>query len=112
MGNLNQFYMMGRVVAPAVSLDPPPGGAPARMLAIQPGTGPHPPRDAGPPLEFVAAGPQAEIAQALEPGQAVLLRGKLRQEVWGDGPETRLVAYVQAIELLAGGQRRRSTEEG
>lgn len=96
MGNLNQFYFMGRV-ASAPEASEGEAGQVVR-LAIQPGTGGRPPRSE--PLAFRAYGPQAEAAKALQVGQAVLLRGQLRQEASG------LEARVQAIELLAGEGRR------
>ncbi|MGE0707262.1 MAG: hypothetical protein AB7N76_16375 [Planctomycetota bacterium] len=65
------------------------------LLAVSPGTGHRAPRSA-PPLRLLASGPQFEPAKALSEGQAVLLRGQLRQDDGG------LSAHVQAIELLVG----------
>ena len=92
MGNLNQFYLMGRVASPPRASE---DGSQV-TLAVSPGTGHRAPRSA-PPLTLIALGPQLEAAKALEKGQAVLLRGQLRQE------ESGLTARVQAIELLADG---------
>ena len=93
MGNLNQFYLMGRV---ARALQEVEGGV---SLALNPGTGARAPRGAQ-PLDLFVAGPQVPAAKALTVGTPVLLRGQLRQE--GDEAGSRLVARVQAIEILAG----------
>ncbi|RMG08936.1 MAG: hypothetical protein D6731_20875, partial [Planctomycetota bacterium] len=98
MGNLNQFYLLGRVASPptVVALE---GERSVVNLAILPGTGPRAPRGPVHPLDLEAHGPQVEAARSLRVGQAVLLRGQLRQEERGGGP--RLVARVQAIELVS-----------
>ena len=93
MGNLNQFYLMGRVARAPQEVE---GGV---KLALNPGTGARAPRGAQ-PLDLFVAGPQVPAAKALSVGVPVLLRGQLRQE--GDEGGSRLVARVQAIEVLAG----------
>ncbi len=102
MGNLNQFYVMGRLAArPRVESAE---GEARVVLALLPGTGARAPRGVRiDPLELLAVGPQAPVAEALQEGQAVLLRGQLRQEPGPDGGPGRLTARVQAIELLAEG---------
>lgn len=102
MGNLNQFYVMGRLAArPRVESAE---GEPRVLLSLLPGTGARAPRGVRiDPLELLAVGPQAPVAEALQEGQAVLLRGQLRQEAGPEGAPGRLTARVQAIELLAEG---------
>ena len=99
MGNLNQFYLMGRLAKA-----PEAGTVDERAivnLTITPGTGQRSPRGPVESLQLEAHGPQVETAMTLRVGQGVLLRGQLRQELRGDAP--RLVARVQAIELIVGG---------
>lgn len=109
MGNLNKFYLMGRV---ARAPEPVPGEGEARaLIPVVPGTGFRAPRGRGPDaLMLLAAGPQVGTALALRPGQSVLLRGQLQQELRRnpDGSErSELVALVQAIDLIADGGPRR-----
>jgi hypothetical protein len=109
VGNLNQFYLMGRV-ANSPSPGTTPDGRPLVELSIMPGTGSRSPRGPVEPLILEAHGPQVDVAKGLNVGQCVLLRGQLRQEPRGGTAEepgpARLVARVQAIELLAEGARR------
>ena len=98
MGNLNQFYLLGRLVSAPVTLADPKGEA--VVLLVQPGTGARAPRGA-PPLRLLAGGPQLEPAKALVEGEAVLLRGQLRQEP-SESEAGELVAWVQAIEPVLG----------
>ena len=103
MGNLNQFYIMGRVTkAPEVGVGA--DSKPSVTIALQPGTGGRAPRGPSQPLLLEACGPQVDAAKALSVGQSVLLRGQLRQEERNGA--SLLVARVQAIELLAGSEGR------
>lgn len=105
MGNLNKFYLMGRVArAPQPAGD---GDARTVILAITPGTSTRNPRG-GPAeaLQLEASGAQADGAEALKVGQGVFIRGQLRQEAGA------LVAKVQAIELLAPPRKPRPPREG
>ena len=109
MGNLNKFYLMGRVARAPEAI---PGEGEARaLIPVVPGTGFRSPRGRGADaLLLLAAGPQVGAALALRPGQSVLLRGQLQQEVQRnpDGSErSELVALVQAIDLIADGGPRR-----
>jgi len=112
LGNLNKFYLMGRVArVPAAA-----AGADGRQvvsLAVTPGTSGRPPRGSHEALVLEAIGAQANIALGLRVGQGVFLRGQLRQEPSPGG--SALVARVQAIELLAGrgrGPRPEGSGEG
>jgi len=99
VGNLNQFYLMGRVVGAPRIVDAERG--PIAEIALVPGSSGRGPRG-GTPLRFQAAGPQFEPGKALSDGDAVLLRGQLRNEPVEGSEEGRLIAWVQAIEHLAG----------
>ncbi|MCA8925170.1 MAG: hypothetical protein KDD82_25390, partial [Planctomycetes bacterium] len=103
MGNLNKFYLLGRVAkAPEAS-----GAGPNRVAKVwlSPGTaGGNRRRGASLPMLLHAYGPQVEVALELRVGQGVLARGQLRQEPQGAGDA--LVAQVQAFELLSSRPRR------
>jgi hypothetical protein len=99
VGNLNQFYLMGRVVGSPRIVEAERG--PIAEIALAPGSSGRGPRG-GSPLRFQAAGPQFEPGKALKDGDAVLLRGQLRNEPVEGSDEGRLIAWVQAIEHLAG----------
>jgi single-stranded DNA-binding protein len=110
VGNLNKFYLMGRVARAPESTGE--GQQRVVTLAITPGTAQRAPRG-GPvePIVLEAGGPQTESAQQLRVGQGVFLRGQLRQETRGESLV--LVARVQAIELLAEPRRKpRPPREG
>lgn len=98
MGNLNQFYLMGRVVGSPRIVEAERG--PIAEIALVPGSSGR--GRGGAPLRFQAAGPQFEPGKALKEGDAVLLRGQLRNEPVEGSEEGRLIAWVQAIEHLAG----------
>lgn len=98
MGNLNQFYLMGRVVGSPRIIEAERG--PIAEIALTPGSAGR--GRGGSPLRFQAAGPQFEPGKALKEGDAVLLRGQLRNEPVEGSDEGRLIAWVQAIEHLAG----------
>jgi len=98
VGNLNQFYLMGRVVGSPRIIEAERG--PIAEIALTPGSAGR--GRGGSPLRFQAAGPQFEPGKALKEGDAVLLRGQLRNEPVEGSDEGRLIAWVQAIEHLAG----------
>lgn len=102
VGNLNQFYLMGRVTGSPQITEAERG--PVAEISVVPGSSGRGPRG-GSPLRFQAAGPQLEPAKALKEGDAVLLRGQLRHEPVEGSEEGRLIAWVQAIEHLSGDGR-------
>jgi len=103
VGNLNKFYLLGRVAkAPEAS-----GAGDARVVKVwlSPGTAAgNRRRGGGLPLLLHAYGAQIEPALELKVGQGVLARGQLRQESQGEGDA--LIAQIQALELLTTRPRR------
>ncbi|MEZ6184938.1 MAG: hypothetical protein R3F62_08020 [Planctomycetota bacterium] len=98
MGNLNKFYLLGRVTKATEAEGT--GDARVAKVWLAPGThGGGRRRGATLPLLLHAYGPQVEAALELRVGQGVLARGQLRQESRGDGDV--LVAQIQALEPLA-----------
>ncbi|MCO5167251.1 MAG: hypothetical protein M9894_12935 [Planctomycetes bacterium] len=99
MGSLNTFYVMGRVARPAVAAGTRHGHPVVTFGLSTSAQGRE-------PVTFEAAGPQAEQALRLRPGQGVFVRGLLRADpVEGGGAS--LVAQVQALDVVLDGARLR-----